>query len=371
MNKQMNLMTTRSLLAQLSCVLLVAILSALATAQARPKSTLNHRNLPVNIPFARAASASWVSPRVQTTEDQLVYVTYVLSLTSGGTNIYDIAPGGPQLVGMLDVGGGGPVAVDSQENVYVIQTNLDGNLYQLDAAVYRYARGSTQGTKLFDAPNIGAEAMTVAADGTIYIAGQVPESINFAVAKFSPPSYKGQVISVGPDVAYPTGISLDPNGNLFVGWLVSDNNFPYGPCVSGCITELPAGQSKWQIRLPDLAANSIGAGPVVTTDDTLLFWADNAGRYNYIETVPSGRHYPTKVNQLSPNLFPNAGNPSLALNGDGSEFWMTVTGLGGPLGTNVEGVNYPGGDVATSFIVDSPADLIFIMGIGVSPSYLP
>jgi len=169
MNKRMNSMTNRSRLAQLSCLLLVAILSALATAQARPKSTLNHRHLP-HIPFARAASAPWVAPRVQTSEDQLVYVTYVLSLTSGGTNIYDIAPGGPELVGVLDVGGGGPVAVDSQENVYVIQTNLDGNLYQLDAAVYRYARGSSEGTKLFDAPNIGAEAMTVAADGTVYIA---------------------------------------------------------------------------------------------------------------------------------------------------------------------------------------------------------
>src|SRR5689334_15341495 len=170
MTLRTNSMNTRSLLAPLSGFLLIAVLSGFAAAQAAPKSMLSRHNLWPNLPFAKSAPASWVSPRVRASEDQLVYVTYIVSLTSGATNIYDITPNGAQLVGTLDVGGGGPVAVDSQENAYVIQTNLDGNLYQLDAAVYEYARGSSQGTKLFDAPNLGAEAMTVGSDGTIYIA---------------------------------------------------------------------------------------------------------------------------------------------------------------------------------------------------------
>lgn len=303
-------------------------------------------------------------------QNPLVYVSFLTGLTTGGTDIYEITPSGAQLLGTLDHGGGGPVAVDAQQNVYVVDANLDSNLFQTTSPVYMYAPGSTQGQLLFNAPKFGAEAMTVAADGTIYIAGQVPETTSFAVVKFAPPGYSPQVLRRGQNPRFPTGISVDSSGNLFVGWLDSFRTAPIDACAGGCILELPAGQTTWRTRLPDLAANAMGAGPVATSDGSLIFWTDSPGRFNYIETVPSGAKYPSQVIPFSTALLA-AGNLSLAFSAGGDELWITSTGLSGFIGTNVFGINYPSGTVATTFPVNDPPDLVFITGIAVSPAYVP
>jgi hypothetical protein len=303
-------------------------------------------------------------------QNSQVYVSFVTGLTSGGTNVYQISSSGALLTTTLNIGGGGPVAVDAQQNVYVIEANLDGNLYQLNAAVYQFANGSTQGNLLFTANNFGAEVMTVGSDGTIYMAGQVPEGPNFEVLKFAPPNYTQQVLWNATNPLFPTGISVDAAGNLFVGYLDSFRSVPVDTCNTGCVFELQAGQSKWQTRLPDLAANSMAAGPFATTDGSLIFWTSAPGRFNYLETVKSGSNYPSKVLQLSPNLF-GAGNITLAYGAGGTELWATGFGFNGFLGTNVYGIDYPSGTTALTFPVTSPADLVFITGIGVSPAYFP
>ena len=310
-------------------------------------------------------------PCLAAAQNPLVYVSFLTGAKAGGTNVYQITQSGAQLMDTLDRGGGGPVAVDKQQNVYVVQADLGNGGYQQDSAVYMYAPGGTKGALLFTAKSFGIESMTVAADGTFYAGGQVPGTGNtFAVVKFAPPSYSPQILGSGENPRYPVGISLDASGNLFVGWLISDSNYPVGPCNSGCITELPAGQSTWQVRLPDLAANAIVAGPFATTDGSLVFWSGNDGRFDYLETVASGRNYPSQVQQLSPMLF-NASNAIIAFNAGGTQLWATGSGLGAGRGTNVVGINYPSGSVALSFKVTSPANLLWISGIGVSPAYFP
>ena len=61
--------------------------------------------------------------------------------------------------------------------------------------------------------------------------------------------------------------------------------------------------------------------------------AARAGRFNYFETVPANKSYPSQVIQSSPNLLVNGGNPVLAYEGGGNELWTTGSGFGAPLGT--------------------------------------
>jgi hypothetical protein len=318
-----------------------------------------------------AVSLTALSGMSMAQQNTYVYVSFITGLNSGGTNVYQITSNGAQLLGTTGQGGGGPVAVDSQQNMYTVQADYDDSLYQIDSPIYVSPPGSTQSTHLFTAPGLGAEAMTVDSAGTVYIAGMNYPNVNtFSVWKFSPPDYQGQQLPMDTQApSYPVGISLDAAGNLFVGWFNSSVNYPFGPCTSGCVEELPAGANGWQTRLPDLAANSMAAGPFALSNGSLVLWTAAPGRFNYFETVPANRSYPSQVIQASPNLVLNGGNPALALQGDERELWVTGTGFGGPLGTNVTGIAYPGGNILTQFSVDAPADLIFITGIGVSPGH--
>jgi hypothetical protein len=119
---------TRSFLA-------VLLLSSVVAAQPRriPAHTL---------PYKSFGAKSWIKQGVDGSANPLVYVSVLTALTSGVTDIYEIADGNATLVGQLDIGGGGAVAVDAQQNVYVIQANYDDNLYQQDSHVYVYPRGT-------------------------------------------------------------------------------------------------------------------------------------------------------------------------------------------------------------------------------------
>jgi hypothetical protein len=305
-------------------------------------------------------------------ENPLVYVSYITGATSGGTNIYEISSGEAKLLGSLNKGGGGPVAVDADENVYVVGANLDSNGYQSTAAVFMYARGSKQGKNIFTAKNLGAAAMTVGADGTVYIVGQVPNTSVFSVVKFTPPDYTPEILRKSQNPRYPTGISLDAAGNIFVGWTDSFKTVAIDPCGNGCVQELPSGGNKWIVRLRDYAAFGMAAGPIVTADGSLVFRTDEEGKFDYVETVTAGKKYPSIVSQISPFIELGGGsNASLTLNADGSRLWAAPTGFAGGLGSSVVGINYPKGTVGMTFTIDSPQDLAWISGTAVSPAYYP
>jgi hypothetical protein len=368
MKNRIQFMSLRSLLGMILC--LASLVSAV-TAQ------LPHRTDPQRIPAGAlplsSEVTSWMSPTASSSQNPLVYVSFVTGFTSGGTDIYEITSNGgkrqAQLIGALDKGGG-PVAVDAQQNVYVVEANLDDNLFQVDSAVFRYPRGSTQGELLFTAPNLGGfgeEAMTVAADGSIYIAGIVSNTVTFSVVKFSPPNYAPQVLNTADNPSFPTGISLDASGNLFVGWLLSTSVLD--PCRRGCITELPAGQSTWQVRVPDAPANDLSAGPLVAAKGSLVFLASGPS-FDYFETVPAAAQYPSQVIQIPPSLFTLSVGIALAFNAAGTELWATPALLGAGPGTNVIGFGYPSGDVDLTFSFQSQV-LAFITGIAASPAHFP
>jgi hypothetical protein len=327
------------------------------------------RRIPAQmLPYKALSSKSWIKPGVATSENPLVYVSVLTGLTSGVTDIYEISGGAANLVGQLDIGGGGAVAVDSQENVYVIEANYDGNLYQQDSHVYVYPRGSATSTFDFDAPGIGAQAMTVGADGTVYMTGQLYPNVNaFGAVKFAPGSTTPQTLPTDvQQPIYPTGLAVDSSGNLFAGWFGAAAD----PCMSGCVDSLLAGKKRWKNAVPDLAANSLAAGPFVLADGSLVFWTGVEGRFNYIETMHVGRKIPAQVTQLPPSLFGN-GPLVASLNNDASEIWGTATGLSGAPGTNVYQIDYPSGNVSFSFPVNDPQEFFLIIGMAVSPTYYP
>lgn len=341
----------------------LAVLLLASVAFAQP-----HRIPAHALPYKNLGVKSWVKQGVDGSLNPLVYVSVLTGLTSGVTDIYEIAGGGATLVGQLDIGGGGAVAVDAQQNVYVIQANYDDNLFQQDSHVYVYPRGSATSIFDFDAPGIGAQAMTVGADGTVYMTGQLYPNVDaFGAIKFAAGSTTGQWLPAdAQQPIYPTGLAVDAAGNLFAGWFGSSAD----PCWTGCVEELAAGKKKWKTSVPDLAANSLATGPFVLSDGSLVFWTGVEGRFNYIETMRAGKKTPSQVAQLPPALLEN-GPLVAALNGDGSEIWGTETGLGGAPGSSVYEIDYPSGNASFSFPVNDPQEFFLIIGMAVSPTYYP
>jgi hypothetical protein len=210
--------------------------------------------------------------------------------------------------------------------------------------------------------------MTVGADGTVYMTGQLYPNVDaFGAMKFAAGGTAGEWLpSDAQQPIYPTGLAVDAGGNLFAGWFGSAAD----PCYSGCIQRLESGERQWKNSVPDLAANSMVAGPFVLANESLVFWTGVEGRFNYIETIRAGHKNSKQVAQLPPALFGN-GPLVAALNDDGSEIWGTATGLSGPPETNVSEIDYPTGNVSLSFPVNDPDEFFLIIGMAVSPTYYP
>jgi hypothetical protein len=342
--------------------LAVSLLSVLAFAAAPPRIPKG------TLPLKGRTVQSWMKSGVATSENPLVYVSVLTSQTTGVTDIYEIADGAATLVGELNIGGGGPVAVDLQENVYVVAADYDDNLYQQNSQVFVYPRGSTESSFNFTASGFGAEAMTVGSDGTVYMTGPFYPNVNqYGGFKFAAGSSTGQALPTDPQQPiYATGLSLDANGNLFAGWFGGPND----PCLDGCVEKLSTNEKKWRNSIPDLAANALVAGPFELSNGSQVIWTGVEGRFNYVETLAEGHKQPSQLAQLPTALFANA-PLAAALNSDGTEIWVTETGLGGGPGSNVYQVDYPSGNVSFSFAVNDPQEFFLIIGAAVSPTYFP
>lgn len=320
--------------------------------------------------FGAASEASrpiFPQPRaIGAQQRTLVYGTGLLSLTSGFTDIYAIGSSGATLVGALSRGGGGPVAVDAHENVYVIQADYDNNFYEQNSQVFVYQRGSSKPIRHFKAPGFGALAMTIGSDGSVYMAGSMyPNTSVFRVLRFAPGATVPQFLPRDLHTPkFPLGMAVDAAGDVFVGWL-NGGACSIGPLV-GCVDVLPAGQNAWQTRLPpDSAANSMFAGPIALSDGSLVLYSGGFN-FSYLETVPTGSIIPSQLAELPQSSFHGG---ALVLDGAGSELWGIQTGLGG--GTVTE-LNYPSGSNALSFMMTAPNNAPFLAtGLAVSPAHFP
>ena len=311
-----------------------------------------------------AASASAASAQ----QGDVVYTSLLTGLRSGVTNIYSIGANGATLSGRLDKGGGGPVAVDAQGNVYVIQADYDSNLFQQNTPVYVFAPGSRTPIRRFVAHGFGAQAMTIGSDGTVYMAGPLYPNVNvYRVLKFAPGATRPTYFPVDHRApSYPMGIAVDASGDLFVGWLDG------GTCgisnLIGCVDELAAGDDAWRSRLSSAsAANDRDGGPLIAPDGQLVIHSSGIG-FSYISTIPPAGIAPSAVVQLPVGLF--GGQTAMAFDGSGTTLWGFVTGLSSD--DIVHSVSYPGGTVGLSFTVSAPhQEPFFATGMAVSPANIP
>lgn len=301
-------------------------------------------------------------------QGDVVYTSLLTGLRSGVTDIYSIGANGATLTGRLDKGGGGPVAVDGQGDVYVIEANYDGNLFQQSTPVYVFAPGSRRPIRRFVAHGFGAQAMAIGADGTVYMAGPLYPDVNtYRVLKFAPGATRPTYLPIDHhDPTFPMGMAIDAGGDLLVGWLDG------GTCqiadLVGCVDELAAGDSAWRVRLsPASAANDLDGGPLIAPDGQLVIHSSGLA-FSYISTIPVSGIAPSAVIQLPVGLF--GGQTALAFDGSGSTLWGLVTGLASD--DMVHSVAYPSGAVGLSFPVTAPHnEPFFAIGLAVSPPDIP
>ena len=240
------------------------------------------------------------------------------------------------------------------KNVYVVQANYDSSGFVENSRIFIYAHGATNPHRTLYAPGIEALSMTVAPGrNRLHIAGQdFPNTSTFSIVKFPPGSQTEQILPADPrNPIFPTGISLDAAGNLFAGWLSGGNRCSVVD-LHGCVTDLPAGQNAWQLRLAaPSAANDIAGGPIVTSNGSHILLTTGFN-YTYLETVRSDRKLPSQVISLS--VIPCcAGGNVLLLDAAGDRVWAMQTFLGSS--STVYGIDYPGGQVSASFAVSAPS----------------
>ena len=318
--------------------------------------------------FAAAIVFAVSTAAASAQQGDIVYTSLLTGLRSGVTNIYSIGANGATLSGRLDKGGGGPVAVDAQGNVYVIQADYDGNLFQQSTPVYVFAPGSRTPSRRFVAHGFGAQAMAIGADGTVYMAGPLYPNVNvYRVLKFAPGATRPTYLPVDHRTpSYPMGMAVDASGDLFVGWLDG------GTCqisnLIGCVDELAAGDGTWRSRLSSAsAANDLDGGPLIAPDGQLVIHSSGLG-FSYISTIPPSGIAPSAVVQLPIALF--GGQTAMAFDGSGTTLWGLVTGLASD--DMVHSVSYPGGTVGLSFPVSAPhQEPFFAIGMAVSPANIP
>lgn len=301
--------------------------------------------------------------------NRLVYVSLITGLTSGVTNVYNATPNG-QLVASLNRGGGGPIAVDAQRRVYVVDADYDSNFVEINSRIFVYPPGATKPSRLLVANNFGAQAMAVARDGTVYVAGsKYPSSGGSEVLAFGPGSKTPRALPVDPRQPYfSTGMAVDAAGDVFVGWFSGSGRCHLAETANfnGCVEELPAGQDKWKVRLSGVTANSLMGGPLLLSDGALVVHTA-AANFNYLITYPSGRRIPLRVVPLS--VLPSNQESPMAFNAARNEIWGIQSGFSS--NNTLYGIDYPSGAVVASIPVNDGSSEFIVTGLAVSPAASP
>jgi hypothetical protein len=314
-----------------------------------------------------APARSWMSPGVASSNTQLVYASLINSVSTGETNVYEVAGSTLKLVGQLAVGGG-PITVDRDQNVYVSDTGGDVLKWRAHT-VYEFARGATK-PKLVLHPNRDAWNIVVAYDGTVYVAGASLGAKHLAsIVRFAPGTTSGTPLPANfgaLEDGEPTGMAVDSAGDLFVGW--DDAGSP-PQCNNVCVLELPAGKTSWQTLLSAHGpANSLIDGPFRDGSGNLVVFTDNLHQQLMLTFVPGGL-MPTRA-----VVIPLATGPlfAAALDAGGRSLWGENTLFNTSTPYTIYRLDYPSGTVALSFpIPQSTTSIPADEGIAVSPAFYP
>lgn len=318
--------------------------------------------------LAAAAILAGSATAASAAQGDVVYTSLLTGLNSGVTNVYSIGASRARLIGRIDKGGGGPIAVDAQQNLYVIQADYDSNLYQKNTPVLVYAPGGTTPIRRFVAHGFGAQAIAIGPDGTVYMAGPLYPRVDvFRVLKFAPGASVPTYLPVDHRFpTFPMGMTVDAAGDLLVSWLDG------GTCqisnLVGCVDELAAGGGGWRSRLsPVSAANGIDGGPLVAPDGQLVIHS-NGLAFSYVSTIPVGGIPPSAIVQLPIGMW--GGPTEFGFDASGTTLWGLTTGLSSD--GMVHSIAFPSGTLGLSFPVTLPhGKPFFAIGLAVSPASIP
>ncbi|HTU82146.1 MAG TPA: hypothetical protein VMF61_08455 [Candidatus Acidoferrales bacterium] len=331
------------------------------------------------LPQSRPAFRSWIAPGLAHSSAPLIYASVITSVSSGQTNIYEESSSGSPtltLVGELNEGGG-PVAVDSQQNVYVAESGKNVLGFS-QRNIYVYARGSTTPMRVLKNPRTMTWALAVTKDGTVYAAGyDVPASAHPSHVKaFRPGSTTGKLLPNDAAVAPASigGIAIDPQGDLAVGWQPYSSSpatcNASGPLL-GCLTTYSPGSKTWTTQLQAGSAISgySGAGPAFDAKGRAVVsvFSNGVTPVEYLLAYPPGSSIPSHATSLS---FANLPVFGLTFGDGGSALWVYGTLFNAP--SEIWKLAYPNGNVELAYPVpQNSIDLLAPNGVAVSPPFAP
>jgi hypothetical protein len=329
-------------------------------ANAQQQASLDRPSTPVR---------SWMASGVASSKTQLIYASLINSVSTGSTNVYEVSGTTLKLVGQLAVGGG-PIAVDRNENVYVASTGA--NVVKWDSRnVYEFARGATKPTRILQDPD-QAWDIAIAYDATVYVAGALTSPKHYgSIMRYAPGATTGTRLR--PDDApliygAPRGLTIDAAGDVFAGWQPVS-----GPplCAEACVLELPAGSKSWHTLLAHNGpAMGLMNGPFLDGGGNLvLFTLDAQTDQQLMQTFVPGQSMPSRVASIPLMTTPAF---ATALDAAGTSLWGENTLFNSSIPYLIFRLDYPSGKVNLSFQI--PQTTLSIPpdeGIAVSPAFYP
>jgi hypothetical protein len=326
---------------------------------ANVRASLEHSSVPIR---------SWMTSGIGSSHAQLIYASLITSGSTGETNVYEVSGNTLKLVGQL-VDGGGPVAVDRNQNVYV--ADAGANLFTSWPArsVYEFARGATK-PKLVLHPNGLVWNIAVGYDGTVYLASAATKAPHLgSILRYRPGSTIGTLLpmSLALQAGLATGMVVDSAGDLFAGW--QDEDGP-PPCSNSCVLGLSAGATSWKTLLTgNGAANGLEAGPFLDEKgDVVVDTVQPSGDQHLMLGFVPGSLTPERVIVLPIVRVSQFG---AAFAADGTSFWFANTLLSGPP-FSILLLDYPSGNVKMSFPIPETTPVVpSDEGIAVSPAFYP